>query len=162
MRYYALLITLLVGLASCSNVGEDLPTFQLQTLDGKTITEKDLLGKVTVINVWATWCGNCRNELDALNALEANYHNNPDVVFLAIADEDPEKLTRFLAQRPFNYVHIPNGTGLTDILQTRLVKTYPQHIVLDKNLHITYEYSGELNAATAVLGAAIDHNLLLN
>lgn len=155
-----LLKTLVFSLISCSNVGEKLPQFELKTLDGKSINQNDLQGKVTVINVWATWCGNCRNELPQLNQLASEYQENDAVIFLALADESPEKLKAFLQQHPFNFVQIPDGTALTDILKTRFVKTYPQHIILDKNLNITYEYSGELFDAVAVLNQEITRNLL--
>lgn len=59
-------------------------------------------------------------------------------------------------RRPFNYTHIPDGTVLTDAIQTRLVKTYPQHIVLNKNLKITFEATGELQDAVAELSKEID------
>lgn len=156
MKKTLLLVGLLFTLFGCSNKGEQLPAFSLKTLDGNTITEKDLAGKTTVINVWATWCGNCLNELDDLNALAAKYESDTNVVFLALSDEDPAKIKDFLMRRPFNYTHIPDGTVLTDAIQTRLVKTYPQHIVLNKNLKITFEATGELQDAVAELSKEID------
>lgn len=157
MKKTLILVSLLATLFACSNKGEPLPAFSLKTLDGDTITEKDLVGKTTVINVWATWCGNCLNELDDLNVLAAKYESDTNVVFLALSDEDPSKIKDFLMRRPFNFTHIPDGTVLTDAIQTRLVKTYPQHIVLDKDLKITYEATGELQDANAELSKEIDN-----
>lgn len=45
-------------------VGKPAPMFSLPRLDNpeKTISTKDMLGKVWLFNVWASWCGACRDE----------------------------------------------------------------------------------------------------
>ena len=156
MKRAVYILFFLTLFSACSNEGENLPSFNLTTIDGKSLTEKDLEGKITVINVWATWCHNCINELDELNELKEKYKNDPSVVFLAISDEEPAKVSRFLGRRAFNYTQIPNGLALTDAIQTRLVKTYPQHIVLGKDLKIGFEATGELGGAVEVLTKEIE------
>ena len=45
-------------------VGKPAPAFNLPRLDNpeKTISTKDMLGQVWLFNVWASWCGACRDE----------------------------------------------------------------------------------------------------
>ena len=45
-------------------IGKDLPAFDLATVQNpdRRITEKDMIGEVALINVWATWCTSCRYE----------------------------------------------------------------------------------------------------
>ncbi|WP_263080313.1 DsbE family thiol:disulfide interchange protein [Endozoicomonas sp. Mp262] len=45
-------------------LNQPLPAFQLATVEGddRIITEKDLIGEVALVNVWATWCISCRVE----------------------------------------------------------------------------------------------------
>ena len=52
-------------------VGKPAPMFNLPRLDNpeKTISPKDLLGQVWLFNVWASWCGACRDEHPILVAL---------------------------------------------------------------------------------------------
>jgi cytochrome c biogenesis protein CcmG, thiol:disulfide interchange protein DsbE len=49
-------------------VGKPIPTFTLTRLDnpGVTISDADFRGKVTLLNVWATWCVSCRREHETL------------------------------------------------------------------------------------------------
>lgn len=45
-------------------IGKPAPAFALTRLDdaGKTIRREDMLGKVWLLNVWASWCAACRDE----------------------------------------------------------------------------------------------------
>jgi cytochrome c biogenesis protein CcmG/thiol:disulfide interchange protein DsbE len=49
-------------------VGKPIPTFTLTRLDNPavTISDADFRGKVTLLNVWATWCVSCRQEHETL------------------------------------------------------------------------------------------------
>jgi len=49
-------------------IGKTVPDFSLPLLDkpGTEITNKDLLGKPYLLNVWATWCVSCRAEHSTL------------------------------------------------------------------------------------------------
>lgn len=51
-------------------VGKKL-SFETKDLDGNTVTSEELFAghKVTMINIWATWCGPCKNELAQLESL---------------------------------------------------------------------------------------------
>ena len=45
-------------------IGKPAPEFSLPRLDdpGKMLGKADLLGDVSLVNVWATWCAGCRQE----------------------------------------------------------------------------------------------------
>jgi thiol-disulfide isomerase/thioredoxin len=48
----------------------DLPEFTFLTADGATKSLRDFAGKVVLLNIWATWCVPCREEMPALDALQ--------------------------------------------------------------------------------------------
>ncbi len=57
-----------------------------------------LHGKVVVLEFWATWCSPCIHAIPHLNEL-ANEFRGQDVVFLAVTDDDEDRLQSFLAKR---------------------------------------------------------------
>ncbi len=52
-------------------VGKPAPPFMLEALENAevTLTERDFIGEVALVNVWATWCGTCRSEKPLLMEL---------------------------------------------------------------------------------------------
>ena len=54
--------------------------------DGKKVSLKDFHGKVVLVNLWATWCGPCVDELPSLNRLQAEMGGD-DFTVVAIAAE---------------------------------------------------------------------------
>ena len=66
-------------------------TFTAQTLDGETVTEA-VLGQydLTMVNVWASWCGPCQSELGDLAELYGKLPEN--VGFLSVTVDYPDDL----------------------------------------------------------------------
>jgi cytochrome c biogenesis protein CcmG/thiol:disulfide interchange protein DsbE len=69
-------------------VGDRAPTFALANLDGSgTVDMADLGGQVVVVNFWASWCLECRDEHPALDAAWNRYRER-GVVFVGVLFED--------------------------------------------------------------------------
>jgi thiol-disulfide isomerase/thioredoxin len=63
------------------------------------MTQDDLKGKAVLLNLWATWCVPCREEMPALNALEKEAGaNNFEVVTVNIDTGDDEKPKTFMSE----------------------------------------------------------------
>jgi len=77
--FAVLVIFLLVGLyrdpafVPSPLIGKQIPAFSLPRLDDpdQSVTDADLRGRFTVLNVWATWCSGCRQEHPILNRIAA-------------------------------------------------------------------------------------------
>lgn len=52
-----------------ADVGADAPSYAAATLDGDTLQLDALRGRVVLLNVWATWCAPCIEEMPALQRL---------------------------------------------------------------------------------------------
>jgi peroxiredoxin len=80
------------------------PVFALGTLDGETVTSADLRGRVVVVNFWATWCGPCRIEIPALQALHERRAQDGVVVLGVSMDVAGERVvTPYLQARGVTY-----------------------------------------------------------
>jgi thiol-disulfide isomerase/thioredoxin len=55
-------------------VGDRAPAYSAATLSGDTVSLAALAGQPVLLNVWATWCAPCREEMPGLQALHERYH----------------------------------------------------------------------------------------
>src|SRR5271168_2406888 len=67
--------------------GKLAPDFTLKNLAGETISLSSLRGKVVFLNVWATWCGPCREEMPSMETLYEAFKNRNDFVILAVSQD---------------------------------------------------------------------------
>jgi len=65
-----------------------VPELTLTDLQGVPRSLKDYRGKVILVNLWATWCGPCKEEMPTLQAYHNKYENEGFTV-IAINDGDP-------------------------------------------------------------------------
>jgi thiol-disulfide isomerase/thioredoxin len=67
------------------------PDISGTTLDGKDLSLSDFAGDVVVLNVWGSWCGDCREEAQALQAVYAdNRTHGVQFIGLNTRDHDAE------------------------------------------------------------------------
>lgn len=96
---------LTAGAASLPNKGAEAPALKftelLQAPSGARTDWDSLRGKVVVIDFWATWCAPCIAAMPHLNELSAALaHRN--VQFIAVDDEKPEIVKKFLRKKPIH------------------------------------------------------------
>ena len=76
------------------------PDFTLTTFDGQPVHLADYRGKVVVLNIWATWCVPCRDEMPMLVELEKEYASR-GVMFIAASLDDRQtrpQIAEFLSK----------------------------------------------------------------
>jgi len=74
--------------------GVEASDFEMQTVDGKTVRFREVIGKgkVVYIDFWASWCGPCCAEIPYVEKLAEKYKGNPDIEFISISlDKDLKK-----------------------------------------------------------------------
>jgi thiol-disulfide isomerase/thioredoxin len=64
-----------------------LPALAVEGLDGKTVTRRDLDGRIVLVEFWATWCPPCRGTLTWLAGLKQRYGDRVTVVTIAVDSE---------------------------------------------------------------------------
>ena len=71
--------------------GDKAADFKLEDLTGKTVSLSSYKGKVVFLNLWATWCGPCREEMPSMETLYDEFKNDPDFVMLAVSQDTKGK-----------------------------------------------------------------------
>jgi thiol-disulfide isomerase/thioredoxin len=66
--------------------------------EGKTISLKESLGKVTIIDFWASWCGPCRAENPNVVALYNEFHDKGLNIIGVSLDKDATKWKEAIAK----------------------------------------------------------------
>jgi peroxiredoxin len=70
-------------------VGDESPDFKMQLIDGKTITKKDLIGKVAVLQFTASWCSVCRKEMPHLEKEVWQKFKVKDFILIGVDRDEP-------------------------------------------------------------------------
>jgi thiol-disulfide isomerase/thioredoxin len=83
---------------------ETAPDFSIDLLDGPSFRLSDHLaddGRPVILNLWASWCGPCRAEMPAFDAVSKIHR---DVLFLGVAvNDDPAAARDFAAEIGVSY-----------------------------------------------------------
>lgn len=77
-------------------VGGMLREAKMQGLAGPSGKLSEFRGKPLIINVWASWCGPCRQEMASLERLSHRYGGQPFSVIGISTDDYPEAAEAFL------------------------------------------------------------------
>lgn len=98
--------------------GAEAPHFTATSLAGDPVTLSDYEGKVVLLNIWATWCAPCREEMPSMQRLREAIAD-PDFEVVAVSvDADAPGLLGYLGQRGGDVAGFVREYGLTfDILR---------------------------------------------
>ena len=122
--------------------GETLPALTFPCLGpGAEVSLDRLTGRPTLVNLWATWCLPCREEMPFLQ--EAYVRHGQDVRFLGIDTQDhPEAAAAFLSDFGISYPHAVDEDG--ELLQQLGVRGLPVTVAVDEEGRIVERRVGQL------------------
>jgi thiol-disulfide isomerase/thioredoxin len=138
---------------------DSLPAFEVVTPVGGTLRSSDLVGRLAVVNVWASWCAPCREELPMLDSLAARW-DSADVVFAALSDDVDGAAAREFLQLGDGLPHMRVGLGLGGLRRTFRYPGLPLTVLADRDgrvLRTWYGYGGppQLAAIDSILRSRV-------
>lgn len=95
--------------AAAVGVGSRAPEIGLDDARGNRITIGRYRGKVLLVNVWATWCEPCRDELPAYQRLYARYFRQGFRVVGVNVDRDEGAMRRFVDRHGILFPNVHDG-----------------------------------------------------
>ena len=81
---------------SDARIGGRAPDFELNSLDGQTISLSDFRGKPVLLNFWASWCGPCVFEMPFLQEIYDEWSGKGLILLAVNIGESSSKVKEFL------------------------------------------------------------------
>lgn len=145
-----LLITALLSfnLFGAPQVGDNAINFKLPSLYhlNQQISSDAFKGHVVLLNLWASWCNGCQEEMPLFVALQKEFQDENFKIVLSSIDQDPNNAIDFLKD-------VDSDKVLTSLYDTKkiLPKAYrcigmPSSFLIDKNGKIVKIFVGSLDA----------------
>ena len=101
------------GDTSARGLGEPMPDLAVQEFwDRKELRLSDLRGKVVLLDIWASWCVPCKDEMPSLDEMAGRLRGRGVEIIAVTIDEDRAAAEQFLKKRKrwsLTVAHDPTG-----------------------------------------------------
>jgi peroxiredoxin len=139
-------------------IGRTVPAFSGTTIDGDEVSNKSLVGRPAVINVWATWCRPCVEELPRVEQEIWRKHGDKITVLAVARGESSEVVRKFNEQARFTFSLLPDPSRTI----TRLFggdDSIPRTYVVGRSGSIVYQSFGYTPSNFGRLVDAVDREV---
>ncbi|MEX2139767.1 MAG: TlpA disulfide reductase family protein [Pirellulales bacterium] len=130
--------------------------FEPLTGSGERVTQPDVQGRVTLINIWGTWCPPCQEEFPHLAAIYAKFKDRRDFQYLSVSyGADPtlldaqslaqlrEATAEFLQEQRADHptYYDPEAQTLRGLLAVGFKGAFPTSLIIDRrgSIHAVWE-----------------------
>jgi thiol-disulfide isomerase/thioredoxin len=153
----ALTFALMLGLAACATAGGDagggtsggsggpvgapLPAMKVDALSGKKIDVASYKGRVLLLDVWASWCGPCKQELPMLDDLARRLKGQGIDILAVSVDQQRANVEKFLkghGRWALTIAHDPDGLIAERLQPDKMPTSY----VIDRSGIVRYVNAG--------------------
>jgi thiol-disulfide isomerase/thioredoxin len=137
-------------------VGQPAPELTVEKMSGKSVTVSSYRGQVLLLDVWASWCGPCKQELPMLDEIASRLRSKGVEILAVSIDQERANVVKFLGARSrwsLTIAHDPKGE-IADRLQPEKM---PTSYIIDRQGIIRYvNYGFVPSDARAIEGRLAD------
>jgi cytochrome c biogenesis protein CcmG/thiol:disulfide interchange protein DsbE len=134
-----------------------VPDFSIPNLQGKPVDIRAHRGQVILLNFWATWCPNCRQEGPSLQKLYNQYQSRGLIFYRISSKEKPQTVEQFMEKESLSMPVLIDKTGQTDRLFG--VWVHPTTYLINRRALVCYRIMGTLDWTTLQATSIIDQLL---
>ncbi len=128
---------------------DQAPDFTLYTLEGTEIKLSNYLGKIVILDFWATWCAPCRKSIPDLISIQDEYED--DLVVIGISFDQPasqNNLQQFINNFGINY---PVVLGTNEVSEAYgNIQAIPTSFIIDTEGNIINKHIGLVPKSTLI------------
>ena len=126
--------------STLTKVGDAVPQFTIQTLDGQTLTPQGLKGKVVLINFFATWCGPCNEEMPHLQKLSQEITDKRFVMVSVGREHQQDEVKKFAQDKELSFGFAADPKR--DAYKLFATQFIPRNYVIDSSGKIAFQSVG--------------------
>lgn len=144
-KLFALLFAVMVVAGLHAQQKSDLPNVTVKNLQGQDVNIAKINngGKPFVMTFWATWCGPCVKEHNALDEVYADWQEETGVKIFAVSIDDSRttaKVKPFVEGKGWNFEVLLDANK--DLARAMNVSNPPHTFLFDGNGRIVYQHTG--------------------
>jgi cytochrome c-type biogenesis protein len=145
--------------AHAPEIGRPAPDYRAVSLQGDSVSLEQSRGRVVLLNVWATWCHPCREEIPVLQALhERHAARGLELVGVSVDARGEEETIREFA-RDFRMTY-PLWLDPDERVQsTFLAIGVPATFLIDRQGVLRWRHVGPVHANDSTLARELEHAL---
>ncbi|MEL6436938.1 MAG: TlpA disulfide reductase family protein, partial [Pseudomonadota bacterium] len=149
-----------VAAMAIRNPSEDIGALSFNNGDGTAITMAETGAKVRLVNLWATWCAPCREEMPYLEQMQADRGGDAfEVVAISVDGGGPEKPRNFYTEiglETLPFYHDPTIGVFTELKETGLAFGLPVTLLIDPKNRVIANMNGPAQWASPDAFAMVD------
>jgi peroxiredoxin len=127
--------------------GLPVPNFTFPDLKGQEVSLSDHAGKVVLVNVWATWCSPCREEMPSMQKLYDRFKGkNFEILAVSVDSTGREAVTPFMQKLNLTFPVLLDPEG--NIKPPYGVTGVPESFIVDKEGILVEKIIGPIDWAT--------------
>jgi cytochrome c biogenesis protein CcmG, thiol:disulfide interchange protein DsbE len=134
--------------------GKLAANFKLRDLHGNEVSLAAQRGKVVFLNIWATWCAPCREEMPSIESLYSNFKADKDFVVLAISqDTDGNAVGPYIKQNHLKFTVLLDPRN--EVGEQYDVSGIPETFIIGRDGRIVAHHVGPYDWSNADIREAL-------